>query len=792
MRLSRVQIPAIAPLLLNGYALVLNAGLTALLGILFWMVATRLYSQEQVGLAAALISSMTTISYFSQMNLSSFLTRFIPDSGSGAGRLIAKTYATAGLVSALVALLFASGVGIVAEPLEVIGANWGMMLLFVAATVLWTMFALQDAVLAGLRRATLVTGSNTVYALVKIGLLLGFAAFALSPPLGIFFAWTVPLLPIVVAVNLLIRRHVGTLPPEAPHRPLDLRTASQFWRWDFLGSLALGAAFGLAPLMITGTVGVEATAAYHLAWSFAYSIYLVGRAMSTSLVAEGATHPLRLHRLISDSLSHTLALIAGAVAVMLAFAPQIMGLFGPAYVDEGTPLLRLLALSCLPWSVTTLYCAAARVRRRTRTVAIVQVCTLAVFAAVSTALVGSLGAAGVALGWLVAHTAVCAGIVLRVVLADGRIGLVDWALSLAGSGLRLAASLPRPASRKQAQTIPPEVIDGLSRSSLRGLTPVLVKGSLTDVAVLLLQNPDPTDTTPRAVLKFSASANGIAALQRNAATLQSLAADARLAPHSDLLPTVLLAESWGPCFCTAETAVPGIEGRKLPRQGKGMTATMATVIATLANMHRRTAKPTVITDDWARQWIDDPIAAIAAADDSPSRDKRAALPLLRAELRKVFLGRTAPLGLGHGDIWLGNLFFLTDPSEDATLRLSGLIDWDTCRMDSLAALDACQLALTVRMDRSGEEYGPVVRTLLGQGQWTAEETVLFAEAGLQNAFGTENDPELWRGILLLTWLRHVAMVIGQTEHAASRRFWMALNVDLVLAAVLRGARQVAT
>ena len=83
-------------------------------------------------------------------------------------------------------------------------------------------------------------------------------------------------------------------------------------------------------------------------------------------------------------------------------------------------------------------------------------------------------------------------------------------------GFFFAASLPRPASRGQAQRIPPEVLEGLNRSSLRGLTPVLVKGSLTDVAVMLLQDPGQPDTAPRAVLKFSSSINGITALERNA------------------------------------------------------------------------------------------------------------------------------------------------------------------------------------------------------------------------------------------------------------------------------------
>lgn len=787
MRLFRFQVPAIAPLILNGYALVLNVWMTAVLGIVFWMVATRLYSQEQVGLAAALISSMTTISYFSQMNLSSFLTRFLPASESGAGLLIAKTYAVTGLMSALFALVFAAGVGLVAKPLEVIGADAGRMFLFVAATVLWTVFALEDAVLSGLRRAVLVPISNTVYAAAKIGLLLGLSALSLSPPLGIFMAWTIPLLPVVIVVNAMIFGRLGRLQSEVEPRGPDVVTARRFWGWDFLGSLALGAAFSIAPLMVTAAAGVKATASYHMAWSFAYSIYLVGRAMSTSLVAEGATDPIRLRRLIADSLSHTLLLLSASVAVILVFAPQIMGLFGPAYVVEGGAVLRLLALSCLPWSVTTIYCAAARVRRQTRSVALVQVGTLIVFVAVSVLLVTGYGAQGVALGWLVAHTAICACIVLRIYKGEGWIGLVHWGLSIASSALQLTATLPRPDLGRRCGTnaIAAEVIAGLERSPLHGMTPVCVTGALTDVAVFMLYAGSASEAKACAVLKFSASRNGIAALRRNAAALRSLAGDPRLGPHAELLPRMILDDSWGPFFCTAETAVPGIEGRKVLRQGRQVAAAMATVAATLADMHRRTATACRLDNGWARDWIDEPLDIVARTGGN----RAAALALLQAELRDIFVGREVLLGFGHGDVWPGNLFFAVDRPEVDPPRLTGLVDWDTYRSDALVAIDACQLGLALRMERSGEELGSVVRALLHGADWAGEETAIFAAAGLQAELGPDSDPALRRGILLLTWLRHVAMVIGQSEDASSRRFWLLMNMDLVLATLPGSARQ---
>jgi O-antigen/teichoic acid export membrane protein len=772
----RFKLPMIAPLLLNGYALVLNAGMTALLGIVFWMVATRLYTQEQVGLAAALISAMTTISYFCQMNLSSYLTRFLPGAGTGAGRLIVQAYALAGLVSALVAVVFATGVGSVAEPLEILGGNAGLMAVFVAATVLWSIFALQDAVLSGLRRATLVPTSNTVYAVVKIGLLLVVSGFALSSPQGIFFAWIVPLLPIVVVVNALIYRGLPHTRHGGGERRLDLRSASRFWGWDFLGSLALGAAFGLAPLMITAAAGVAATASYHLAWSFTYSIYLIGRAMSTSLVAEGATDPIRLRRLIADSLGHALLLISGGVAFILVFAPQIMGLFGPGYVQDGAPVLRLLALSCLPWAVTTIYCAAARVRRQTRAVAVLQIGTLFLFAAVSAPLVGGYGAQGVAIGWLVAHTTVCLGIVLRVLWTEGWIGLEHWMLSLTGSGLRLANSLLRPAFGTQGRhaALPPEVSVGLSQSSLRGMTVEQVKGGVTDVAVFVLRHE--TEAEARAVLKIAASEKGIAALRRNAQALRSQAADPRVGFHIDLLPRLLLEECWGHWLCTAETAVPGIEGRKVRKSGKGWAAALTAAAAILADMHRRTATRCRLDERWARDWIDKPVDTLL----QDRGDRAVALAQLKAELRDIYVGREVALGLGHGDVWPGNLFLMARPTGGDRLALSGLVDWDTYRSDAPAAVDVCQLGLSLRMERSGEELGPVVRTLLLRGHWTEEEQAIFAAAGLQDEFGQANDPAMQRGILLLTWVRHVAMVIGQSERRAAHGYWARVNVDLVL------------
>lgn len=787
MNLSRLRLPAVAPLLLNGYALVANAGLSAVLGIVFWMAATRLYSQENVGLAAALITSMTTISYFAQMNLSSFLTRFLPASGSGAGPLIAKTYGISGAASILVATVFALGIGHFAEPLDFIRDNPAALVFFVVATVFWSLFALQDAALSGLRRSALVPVENTAYAVLKIALLIGLGLAAFSTPLGIFLAWSIPLVPVVIVTNLIIWKGLPDAREENGRRGPGLGRAAQFVGWDFLGSLALGSGFGLATLVVTARAGAEATAVYQLAWSFTYSIYLLGRAMSVSLVAEGANQPVRLRRLTADSLAHSLFLVLGAVVVIMLFAPWIMGLFGPDYVKEGAPVLRVLVLSCLPWAVTTIFCAVARVQHQTRSVAVVQIGTLVVLAAVSAMLVGDHGAIGVAFGWLVAHTVVLAGIVLRTVVREGWFGPIDWLLALAGSAMRMVQSLPAAtlpfASRRQEQPLPPEILAVIGRTPLRTMTMLRLDGSLTDSNVILFRS----EGILRAVLKYSGTGRGIAELERNASVLKSLAEHEEIRGFSAMLPVIMAEERWDKGYCTVETAVSGTEGRSLLREGRNLSSAMASAVRTLSELHRLTARTGILDEDWAKGWIDGPTDTIRRVVRRGGPGAAPSLDRLRADLRAVFVGREARIGLGHGDAWLGNMFFVSGEGGTGATQTSGLIDWGGSRPDALAAVDACHLALTLRMERRGEEMGTVVSDLLQGGAWSPDEMDCFNAGGLAADFGAGPDQGLPRGILVLTWLSHVSTVIAKSDRARLNLFWSIVNVDRVLRAIDRAS-----
>ena len=79
------------PLSRGGLALLVNTGLTGLLGFAYWIIAARLFSTYAVGAAGALVAATTLFAGIGQLNLSGMLMRFLPQAGGQSRRLVLAT-----------------------------------------------------------------------------------------------------------------------------------------------------------------------------------------------------------------------------------------------------------------------------------------------------------------------------------------------------------------------------------------------------------------------------------------------------------------------------------------------------------------------------------------------------------------------------------------------------------------------------------------------------------------------------------------------------------------------------
>jgi O-antigen/teichoic acid export membrane protein len=353
------------PLFRNASALILNIGSNGLIGMLYWVVAARSYSVEVVGRDTAIIAALQTLSTFAQLDLASLLLKFLPTWRGGAARAVGLAYAVAASLSTVLALGFA-------EIAPRVSPHWAFLgPISVAAPLccgvaLWSVFAIEDGVLIGLRRATLIPLENSSYGLAKL-LLLATVATAL-PNSGVLYSWILPLVPVALIVNWYLFRRALPAHRGSPRGDdvmiLERRQVIRYAAFDYGGALC-GTVLTLGmPLIVSGVVGVEASAVFYFPWTLVLLLDAAGNALGASLIVEGTTDPGRLVRDARSTLRMGTLLLVPAVTVILIFAPLILDLFGSDYARHGATTLRILVLASVPRAVVSGYTSVARVQGR--------------------------------------------------------------------------------------------------------------------------------------------------------------------------------------------------------------------------------------------------------------------------------------------------------------------------------------------------------------------------------------------------------------------------------------------
>ncbi|MFF9036938.1 lipopolysaccharide biosynthesis protein [Streptomyces sp. NPDC014892] len=349
----------------NAYALMLNTGISAVLGLGFWLAAARYYTEASVGQGSAAIAAMKLLAGLTALTLTGALARFIPVAGRDTGRLIFRTYAGSAVVVALAAGVFLLTLGLW-------GSSYSFLhdplyaVFFVLAVVAWSTLTLQDGVLTGLRSAVWVPVGNTVFSAVKLVLLVVFAAAI--PTMGVFVSWVAAIAMSVLPLGWLVFRrlipaHVRATEDHA--HPPSLREIGRFLAGDYTGSLFSLAVVYLVPVIVAAQVGSADNAYFYITTTIGGTVNLLAINMGASLTVEGAHDPARLAANTRAALKRMARIMLPVCAVLFFGAPWILAVFGQAYADAATPLLRWFAVGAVLRVVMETYFAVLRAQSRT-------------------------------------------------------------------------------------------------------------------------------------------------------------------------------------------------------------------------------------------------------------------------------------------------------------------------------------------------------------------------------------------------------------------------------------------
>ncbi|HKO84349.1 MAG TPA: hypothetical protein VJ140_07250, partial [Actinomycetota bacterium] len=311
------------PLYRDALALLLNSGVTSLIGVAYWTLAARLTSPEVIGVNAALISAMTALAGISHLGLEGALGGFLPRAGAATGALVKRAYVMATVLAVasatafvVVAPRFSAQLGDLERP--------GMAVLFVAAVLTWSMFALQDSVLTGLGRAVWIPLENILYSAAKLVLVLALAAGLGG--YGILVSWVVPaalaVVPVLLAVfKVFIPAHLEAYGTE-PARGTDL--FRRFVAGDGLGMLLAQVHTALLPILVMEQAGAETAGRFYIPWMLVQSLDLVAVNIGMSLTVQGAHTQDQLPSMFRRVLLRTFALVGLLVAGAIFAAPLVL------------------------------------------------------------------------------------------------------------------------------------------------------------------------------------------------------------------------------------------------------------------------------------------------------------------------------------------------------------------------------------------------------------------------------------------------------------------------------------
>ncbi|MBV9422793.1 MAG: hypothetical protein JOZ98_07785 [Solirubrobacterales bacterium] len=355
------------PLHRDGYALALNSGFTAAVGLVYWIVAAKAYSPHAVGLNSALISSMMFLAGIASLNLPNIIVRFLPLSGHRTRSRVISAYGAAVGCAVFASAAFILGVGAWAPHLGSLRSDHGLQAWFICSTLAWCLFTIQDSVLTACGRAVWVPVENAVFSVLKLGLL---AALAASLPLyGIFVSWTLAMLVSVIGVNAIIFTRLvrpGSGGASTAGLRLRDRAFARYFTADYACSVASLSAANLMPVIITAVAGATTNAYWALAYAVTLPLYAFGQNIGTSLLLHGSRERGALEMLTRKAAIQGGRILVPLAALLAILAPTILALFGAAYAGGSADLLRLLALGSIPNFILSLAVSVARVQRRLR------------------------------------------------------------------------------------------------------------------------------------------------------------------------------------------------------------------------------------------------------------------------------------------------------------------------------------------------------------------------------------------------------------------------------------------
>lgn len=353
----------------NSLFLIANTVTMSVFGFIFWTIVARFYVEADVGLGSAIISAVIFLAMLGTLGLDITIIRSLPKAENPVD-LINSCFTIGGIAALAVAAIFIAGMNLWSPVLIFIRQNAIFATVFVLFAPIWALSELMNSTFIAMRRADFVLWKNTSYSLVKIILviILSYYFHAFS----IIASWSLAM-GVAVAIYALIflpRAQKGYKP--LPR--LNLAVVKDIRRYsagNYFANLLGSAPPLILPIMVVNLLGTVESAYFYMAWMVATLLFIIPRAASQSLLAEGSHFEVPLELNVRRSFGFIFLLLIPAVVILCLLGKWVLFIFGSSYAANASQLIRVLGISSIFVAVNEVYKSILRVEGRIRELVVI-------------------------------------------------------------------------------------------------------------------------------------------------------------------------------------------------------------------------------------------------------------------------------------------------------------------------------------------------------------------------------------------------------------------------------------
>ena len=330
-----MQPPGLRRLLTTFSYLVAKQGATAVLGLIYWAVATHLFSARDVGLAAAASSTALFLGAIGALGIPLLL---VAELGSIPAALRSVTVSTGMYVSCLAVLILSLGTlalsPFLGGSLRIICADSTTAALFVVGSVATMGTVTFDNAAIGLHRGSAQLWRGSLTAVLKLAVVGVLVLAGIRTASGLLFAWALTLVVSFVCFPML---RLGPTPAgegNLSHRVALARRYGVLSLKHHVLNLSINSVFYIVGVIAALLILPRQLAYFSTAFLVESTAMVIPYLLALSLFAEISGDQSLLHRHVRRTLPFGLALCFGIVVVAEVAAPLVLAHLRPGLCRE--------------------------------------------------------------------------------------------------------------------------------------------------------------------------------------------------------------------------------------------------------------------------------------------------------------------------------------------------------------------------------------------------------------------------------------------------------------------------